>query len=494
MLEMKDIEKGFFGTTVLRGINFGVKRGEVHVLLGENGAGKSTLMKILSGVYQADAGEIMLDGNKVSITEPSQSIELGIGMVYQELSIIRDMSIIENVWLGHMPTIGAGLLDKKKAKKLTQKMFDDLGIDIDINDKASKYDLGVQQIVEIVRVTNQNAKLIILDEPTSSLSDAEVVKLFDIIRRLKAKGVAFVYITHKLSEVFEIGDRITVIRDGSTIGETIDSPNDVTEEQLVKMMVGRSLDEQYPKEYNMTNEALLTVDELSDGKHFNEVSFSVNKGEVLGVAGLVGSGRSNMAKAIYGLGKITDGCITLAGKQYVPKNPRYAIKQGIGLITKDRKDGLLLHMPVYVNIGVSKIGGFADRLGFRHKKEEREEAKKYIELLHIATTDEMKKVRDLSGGNQQKVAVAKWRCNDTNVFIMDDPTRGVDVGAKVEIYKLINSITAGGGCVLLISSDMPELLGISDKIMVMRNGRSVAVLNTKECTQEIILEKAAGSK
>jgi len=493
VLEMKNITKGFYGTVVLRDVNFGVKPGEVHVLLGENGAGKSTLMKILSGVHRPDAGEIIIGGISKQIREPAHSLELGIGMVYQELSLAPNLSVLENIWLGSLPTKGRVFVDWKTAKTKTEEIFKKLDIPINVAKKVSHYDLGLQQLVEIFRVISKNAKLIILDEPTSSLSEIEVRKLFETIKLLRAQGISFVYITHKLDEVFEIGDRVTVLRDGAVIGETMENVRELTKDDLIKRMVGRTLDEQYPKEAAVTDDVSLEVIGLSDGEHFHDVSFTIRKGEVLGVSGLVGSGNSELAQAIFGLRKIKKGKIRLNGKEYDAKTPVEAIERNIGLLTRDRKDGLLQHMPIYVNVSAAQTKGMS-HFGFRLRKKEKAQARDYIDKLKVETTSENKLVRNLSGGNQQKIAVSKWICNGTTLFIMDDPTRGVDVGAKVEVYKIINEITAKGDSVLMISSDMPELLAISDTIMVMKKGEVTAILPASECTQEIIFEKAAGSE
>jgi len=492
MLEMKNITKGFYGTVVLKDVNFGVKPGEVHVLLGENGAGKSTLMKILSGLYRPDGGEIWINGKNCAIREPAHSLKLGIGMVYQELSLAPNLSVLENIWLGALPARGKVFVDWKKAKADTEAIFQKLDIAVDVTKRVSHYDLGLQQLVEIFRVISQDAKLIILDEPTSSLSEMEVKKLFETINLLRSQGVSFVYITHKLDEVFEIGDRVTVLRDGAVIDQTVEDIGTLTKDDLIRMMVGRTLEEQYPKEPAVTEEIMLEVSNLSDGEKFHDVSFQIRKGEVLGVAGLVGAGNSELAEAIFGLRKIKKGSIRLNGSEYTAKDPVRAIRRNMGMITKDRKDGLIQHMPLYTNISVAQQEGMS-QIGFRLRKKEKAQARAYIEKLQIETTSENKLVRNLSGGNQQKVAVAKWICNGSTLFIMDDPTRGVDVGAKVEIYKLINELTARGDGVLMISSDMPELLGIADTIMVMKKGYVSAILPAEGCTQELIFEKAAGS-
>ncbi|MCL2864719.1 MAG: sugar ABC transporter ATP-binding protein [Lachnospiraceae bacterium] len=493
MLEMRNIKKSFYGTTVLHNVNFGVKAGEVHILLGENGAGKSTLMKVLSGVHRPDSGEIMLNGQKCEFREPAHSLKKGIGMVYQELSLAPNMSVLENIWLGNLPKKSKVFVDWKMAKRKAEEVFEKLDIPIDVTKRVSKYDLGLQQLVEIFRVIYQDAKLIVLDEPTSSLSEMEVRKLFETINLLRSQGVSFIYITHKLDEVFEIGDRVTVLRDGEVIGETVEDIKQVTKDDLIKMMVGRDLEDQYPKEPAVTDDVMLRVEHLTDGKNFHDVSFSIRKGEVLGVAGLVGAGNSELAEAVFGLRKIKGGKIYLNGSEYKVKDPVHAINNHIGLLTRDRRSGLIGHMPLYVNISVAQRKSMSN-FGFRLRRKERAQARDYIEKLRIETTSENKLLRNLSGGNQQKVAVAKWICNGTRLFVMDDPTRGVDVGAKVEIYKLINSLTAQGDSVLMISSDMPELLGISDNIMVMQKGRVSAMLSAAGCTQEKIFEKMAGEE
>ena len=492
ILEMRDITKSFYTNTVLHDVNFGVKAGEVHVLLGENGAGKSTLVKILSGVHRPDRGEIILNGKKCEFKEPAHSLKEGIGMVYQELSLAPNLSVLENIWLGNLPK-RYGFVEWKEAKRKTEEIFKKLDIPVDVMRRVSQYDLGLQQLVEIFRVIYQDAKLIVLDEPTSSLSEIEVGKLFETINLLRDQGVSFIYITHKLDEVFEIGNRVTVLRDGYVIGETIEDVNQVTKDDLIKMMVGRTLEEQYPKEVALREEIKVEVSDLSDGSNFYDISFTIKKGEVLGVAGLVGAGNSELAEAMFGLRKIKNGKITIDGQEYTAKDPPKAIRRNIGLLTRDRRNGLLQHMPLYINISVAQLGGMS-KWGFRLKNKDKAQGREYISKLRIETTSENKLVKNLSGGNQQKVAVAKWICNGTTLFIMDDPTRGVDVGAKVEIYGLINQITKRGDSVLMISSDMPELLGISDTIMVMQKGRISAILPAKECTQEIIFEKMAGGE
>lgn len=491
LLKVTGINKTFFETQVLHSIDFDVREGEVHILLGENGAGKSTLMKILSGEYTMDTGSIYINGEKVQIRSPLDSIACGIGMVYQELSLAPNLSVVENIFLGKLPTKN-GFVDWKSAERKTREIFESIGIDIDVTRNVSTFDLGMQQLTEIMRVLNQNAKLIILDEPTSSLSSAEVDKLFDAIRKLKKKGVSCIYITHKLHEVFQIGDRLTVLRDGCKIGETIEDLSTITQEDLVTAVVGRQLKNRYPKEVSLTDEILMEVEGLTDQKNYFDISFQLHKGEVLGIGGLVGSGCSEMLDGLFGVTKPRAGQIKLFGKPYQCENTKQAVRSNIGLLTKDRRDGLLTHMSLVDNIVISRPEKFA-KYGFRKKKAEREAGTSYVEKLNVATDSIFKKVRNLSGGNQQKVAIAKWLCGGTTIYLMDDPTRGIDVGSKVEVYKIINQLTAQGAGIIMISSDMPELLGMSDRIIVMRKGHITAYEEASACTQEFILEKAAGN-
>lgn len=492
LLEMKKIKKRFAGTQALAEVDFEVRKGEVHVLLGENGAGKSTLMKILAGSLLPDEGQICWEGKQVTIKDSFTAISLGINMVYQELTLAKNLSVFENIYLGCLPKKKKlPLIDWKQASNNARVILESLGVDINIKIPLSKYDLGIQQLVEIARAISRNAKLIILDEPTSALSDDEVKNLFETIGILKKQGVSFIYITHKLNEVFAIGDRVTVLMDGHTVG-TVESIHEVNEDKLIKMMVGRTIEEQYPKECNcLFDETIFKVHELSDEKNFMDITFELYKGEVLGIAGLEGSGRTELAEALFGLRNIKNGEIMLGEEILTPKSPKMCIKRRIGFLTKDRKSSLLLHMPIYRNITVASLKIFSV-LGFRRKEKEITAAVEYSKKLKIDTPNVKVNVASLSGGNQQKVAIAKWLCSKANIFIMDEPTRGIDVGAKVEVYKLINQITQKGAGVILISSEMPELLGISDRIMVMKKGRIVANLPINDCNQEVIMQKAAG--
>jgi ABC-type sugar transport system ATPase subunit len=494
LLEMDNIQKRFAGTQALAGVHFEVRPGEVHVLLGENGAGKSTLMKILTGVHQPDEGTIRWHGRPIRIRGPADSLKLGIGMVYQELTLVKNLSVFENIYLGRMPrTRILPFLRWKTAREQAAALLKTMKLDLDIRKPVRSLDLGLQQLVEIARAISRDAKLIILDEPTSALTENEVNLLFETIRKLKSQGLSFIYITHKLKEVFTIGDRVTVLRDGRSI-RTFDSLEGVSENDLIRLMVGRTLEDQYPKEINRRRNVILKVRGFGDGSRFHDISFDLHEGEVLGVAGLVGSGTSELAEALFGLSerKVT-GNIELFGQPYKPTNPTHAIRRRIGMLKKDRKGSLMLHMPIFRNMSVATFGRFA-RWGFRKKKEEMAVSEELVRKLKIDCRDVRQAVGELSGGNQQKVAIAKWICNESRLIIMDDPTRGIDVGAKVEVYKLMNELTSRGVGILFISSELPELLGMSDRILVMREGRLVSDRPASECTQEFIMQKAAGSE
>lgn len=491
LLEMKAMKKRFKATVALDDVNLEVKTGEVHMLLGENGAGKSTLMKILAGSVQPDEGQIYWEEKPVTIMSPADSLSLGIGMVYQELTLVKQMNVIENIHLGRLPKRkNMGLVNWNKVRHDTQDILKKLELSsLDLNKPVNQFDLGTQQLVEIARAISRESKLIILDEPTSALREDEAEKLFTVIRDLKKQGIAFIYITHKLKEVFAIGDRVTVLRDGKTIGT--EKVKNLDEATLIKMMVGRSLEEQYPKEDHVTDEVILQVDSISDDSTIKRCSFRLHKGEILGIAGLEGSGRTDLVELLFGFGKVKDSQITLFGETYTPRTPHYAISRKIAYLTKDRKKSLLLHMPVYQNITVSSPKKYSS-FGFRHRKEELTTAKEYLQKLKVNTNDPQKKVSELSGGNQQKVAIARWLCSQSKIFIMDEPTRGIDIGAKVEVYKLMNQIVKEGGGIILISSEMPELLGMSDRILVMREGNIVGDFHIQENTQELIMQRATG--
>lgn len=494
ILEMRHIKKSFGATKALNDVSFAVYPGEVHMLLGENGAGKSTLMKILAGSLQADSGQIFWEGNEVQIKNPSVAHRLGIGMVYQELALVEQMNVMENILMGNIPTRSkTGLIDWKKATEQSKGILERVGLGgVSIKTRLSDLNLGMRQLIEIAKALSRNAKLLILDEPTSALTDTEVNTLFQIIENLKQQGIGFVFITHKMEEVFRIGNCVSVLRDGSKIGET-KKLEEVNEDDMIHDMVGRVITEFYPKEYNtVPGEKILEVKNLSDKKNFRNVTFHVNKGEVLGVAGLVGSGSTEMMEAIFGLREYTEGEIIFNGKECGHFKPGTSLREGIGMLTKSRSASLLLHMPIYRNITLSNMKDFVAARVFRKKKKELEAAEEYREKLHLHARTILLNAGDLSGGNQQKVVIAKLLCADCKLFIMDDPTRGIDVGAKVEVYHILNELTKNGCGVILISSEMPELIGMSDRIVVARQGTLVGELAAEECTQERIMKKIAG--
>ena len=493
LLEMRDIDKRFGATHALNMVNLDIMPGEVHMLLGENGAGKSTLVKILAGSLQADNGKIFWQGNEVRFKKPQDAFDIGIGMVYQELALIDEMSVRENILLGNLPRYGkTSFVNWGAAEAKAREVLAEVGLEnINTHRKLGSFNLGIRQLIEIAKTLSRRAKLIILDEPTSALTEAETERLFGIIRGLKAKGVSFIFITHKLDEAFSMGDRVTVFRDGKKIGDT-QHMSETKEEELITKMVGRPITEFYPKECNATSDVILGVENFSDGKYFHNVNFELRAGEVLGIAGLVGSGATEVAEALYGLYKHTNGKITYMGKQFTPSQPSESLKLGIGLLTKNRRSGLLLHLPIYQNVTLSNAIDFVKWKFFRKKKEEVAKAKFYADQLRIATPSYKLKAGTLSGGNQQKVIISKLLCATCKLFIMDDPTRGIDIGAKVEVYKLINELTRAKCGIILISSEMPELIGMSDRIIVARDGTIVANMDIKDCTQEIIMERIAG--
>jgi ABC-type sugar transport system ATPase subunit len=494
LLEMKDIDKYFGATHALEKVSLDIIPGEVHMLLGENGAGKSTLMKILAGSLRADSGKTYWKGGEIEFNKPQDAFDAGIGMVYQELALIDHLNVTENVLLGNLPRYGkSAFVNWKEAEKKARSVLAEVGLEnIDVRRRLGTFNLGVRQLIEIAKTLSRNAKLIILDEPTSALTNAETETLFGIIRGLKEKGVSFIFITHKLDEAFRMGDRVTVFRDGKKIGDT-KSMSETREGEIITRMVGRPITEFYPKERNVVaGETVLSVENFGDGRYFHDVSFTVRAGEVLGMAGLVGSGTTEIAETLYGLFRHKSGKITYMGSPFDPSKPSESLKKGIGLLTKNRKSGLLLHLPIYQNITLSNSVDFVKWKIFRKKREELEKAKYYGSQLRISAPSYRLKSGILSGGNQQKVVISKLLCAKCKLFIMDDPTRGIDIGAKVEVYKLINELTRSKCAVILISSEMPELIGMSDRIIVARNGAIVANLDVENCTQELIMKHIAG--
>ncbi len=489
LVELKHIKKSFPGVKVLEDISIQFFPRNVHVLLGENGAGKSTIIKIIAGIYQPDQGEVVIEGTPRCFTNIRQSQELGISVIHQELSVIEDLTVYENVFLGRELKKGA-FADSDRMIKETQKLLDD--IDVDIDPKAYIRDLnnGAKQMVEIIRAVSQNSKMVIMDEPTSSLSDHEVMSLFKVIQKLKKENVAIIYISHRLQEIMEIGDTLTVLRDG-TLVRTL-PVSDVTEDQMVKMMVGREISNYYykpvaPKEH----EEVLEVKNLTRGNAFKNVSFRLYKGEVLGVAGLIGAGRTEVMRAVFGADPYDSGECFLYGKPYHAKTPKDTIQKGLGLIPEDRRSqGLLLEKNVKENTSLVALYETSNH-GFIDFDWEKRESIEYIKRLGIKTPSELAITKNLSGGNQQKVVIAKWLLAESKILIMDEPTRGIDVNAKSEIYELMKEFVEKGGSIILVSSELPEVIGCSNRIMVMREGVVSGFLDETEATEERVMSFAS---
>ncbi len=491
VLEMRHIRKTFPGVVALDAVDFEVRRGEVHVLLGENGAGKSTLVKILSGAYSKEGGQIFLGGREVEIRSPKQAQELGVGIIYQELNLVPHLSAGENIFLGREPTLVSGIIDSRKLYDAAQSILDDLGVDIPARKKVRDLGIAQQQMVEVAKALSVDARILVMDEPTSALTEKEIKELFAAIRRLKGKGVSIVYISHRLEELFEIGERVTILRDGKYVATH--SVKDTTRPELIRLMVNRELTEHFPKQSSCTRKEILRVEHLTRKGGFRDISFSLYAGEVLGIAGLLGSGRTELARAVFGADRIDSGRIFLKGELRSIRSPRGAIRRGMGLITEDRKtQGLILGLSVRDNICLPNLDRFAALGIVSHRKEERA-LEPVVRELRIKTPSLDQKVVYLSGGTQQKVVLSKWLLSNADVLLFDEPTRGIDVGSKVEIYQWMNRLTAGGAGIVMISSDLPEILGMSDRILVMHQGEMVKELPREEATPESILRFALGA-
>ena len=490
VLELYHIRKTFPGVVALDDVRFELRRGEVHILLGENGAGKSTLVKILSGAYLKTAGQIILDGQETDIKNPRHAQELGIAIIYQEFNLVPQLSAGENIFLGQEQIHASGLINQREIIASAQGILDDLGAEIEARKPVSELGVAQQQMVEVAKALSQDARILIMDEPTSALTEQEITELFNTIRKLKQKGVSIIYISHRLEELFEIGDRVTILRDG----KYIDTRNiaDVTKSELISMMVNRELKSHFPKLRAAKGEEVLRVSGLSIKGVLYDISFSIHQGEVLGIAGLLGSGRTELASSLFGVSKIDSGEIYIRGKRQRIKSPRRAINLGIGLLTEDRKSqGLIMILSTKDNICLPSVERFS-RLGFVDTKEETQAATRYVRDLRIKTPSLHQQVMFLSGGNQQKVVISKWLCCQADILIFDEPTRGIDVGSKVEIYQLMNRLTARGAAIMMISSELPEILGMSDRIVVMSQGRIAGEFSAGEATQEKILHCALG--
>lgn len=486
-LELKGICKSFPGVKALDNVNIALRKGTVHAIMGENGAGKSTLMKIINGLYKRDAGTILLDGKTVVFSGPRESSAAGIAMIYQELNYFGELTVAENIFMRRQP-MKHGHVDWKKmyvdAKKILQE--NNMG---NLSPKTKLKDLPIAtiQMLEIVKAVAFNAQVIIMDEPTSSISDKEVDFLFDTIRRLKKKDISFLYISHKIEEIFKIADDITIIRDGQTISS---GPVDIfTEDSIIAAMVGRPIENIYPKQYISPGEIAFEAKHLSTEGMFDDISFYVRQGEIVGMEGLVGAGRSEVCRAIFGLDPLESGEISIEGKKYVPKDVTHAIKSGILMVTEDRKkEGIFGCRPCRENITVTSL--HINRGWFINLKKEKDEAVEMAKRMNVKFAGIETRIDSLSGGNQQKVILARWLMLKSKLLILDEPTRGIDVGAKLEIYNIMTDLAKQGYAILIISSELPELLGMCDRLYIMSQGRMAGMLNREEFSQERVMAMA----
>lgn len=491
ILEVKNVSKSFPGVKALNSVNLNVRKGTIHALMGENGAGKSTLMKILIGIYTADEGEVWFKGKRVNFQNTNEALHSGISMIHQELNPVPYMTVAENIFLGKEPLKFFGrLVDFEKINQKTKELLDTLEIAINPKSKMVDLSVGQMQMIEIAKAISYDADLIIMDEPTSAITEREVAHLFRIVEKLRKDGVAIVFITHKMDEVFKITDYTTVFRDGQFIGEK--ATKELKKEDLIQMMVGREIDQLFPKQKAEIGEVVLSVQNLTRNGIFEDLSFDLRKGEILGFAGLIGSGRTEVLECLFGVTQKTHGRVFLKGKEIEIRTPRDVIKQGMALLTEDRKlTGLYLVLSVLNNIIMANIKEY-EKYGLLNNKEMRKAGLESKQLLQIKTPSLEQLVLNLSGGNQQKVLVARWLLTQPDILILDEPTRGIDVGAKAEIHRLMSGLAQEGKSIIMVSSEMPEILGMSDRILVMHEGKKSGELLRSEATQEKILHLATG--
>ena len=489
-LEMKGITKHFGGVKALTDVSLSVEPGEIHALIGENGAGKSTLMKILSGAYQRDKGQIFIDGQEVKITNPKESKDLGIAIIYQEFMLAPDLTVAENIYIDKLSG-GKGLIDWKKLQGDAKAQLEKLGFgDIDPRAKCGSLSVAYQQVVEICKCLTRNAKVLVFDEPTAVLTFSEIQKLFEVIKKLRDEGVSIIYISHRLEEIFELSKHITILKDGTYV-DTVDTAS-FDKQRLVNLMVGREMTEMYPPRNAKIGDVVLKVEDLHAGKLVDGVSFDVKAGEVLGFNVLVGAGRTETIRLIFGADKKESGKVYYFGKEVNWKTPGQAIKEGFGLLPEDRKkQGLLLNQSIRVNTTLACLKNVTNHGVIQHAKEKEyvKELLKSIQTKYGSTEDD---ASSLSGGNQQKIALAKWIAADCKCVVFDEPTRGVDVGAKTEIYKIINNLAENGVAVIMISSEMPEIIGMCDRVVIMRNGKVTGELQKEELTENMMIKYEMG--
>ena len=489
-IEMRGIDKSFGSNQVLKQAGFTLESGEVHALMGENGAGKSTLMKILTGVYTKDAGTVLVDGKEVNYKNPQEAEKAGIVFIYQELNVMFDLTVEENLFMGKEIHGKFGICDKKAMQKKAQEALNILGVNISPKTVMAELSVGQQQMVEICKALMADAKVIIMDEPTAALTQSETVALFKVIESLRKKGVSMVYISHRMEEIFELCDRITVLRDGSYIG--VKNIPETNMNEIVKMMIGREIGERYPSRNVKIGKEVLKVKELTRKGTFHDVNFSVRAGEVLGVSGLMGAGRTEIMQAIFGNLSYESGTIEIDGKEVKISNPRQAMEHGIGFITEDRKtEGLMLDKSIRENISLCNLRRIS-KSSVISREAEKNMVAEAIKDLHIKCFGSYHECNNLSGGNQQKVVLAKWILTNPKILILDEPTRGVDIGAKKEIYSIINKLAAQGVAIIMVSSELPEVLGMSDNIMVVREGEVRGIISYEEANQERVMTLPTG--
>lgn len=491
LLEMRDITKIFPGVCALDNVSFQLGYGEAHALIGENGAGKSTLMKVALGSYRPDTGEMSLKGEPFSPKSPADALNRGISMIHQELTLVPDMTVAENIWIGRENSFKkAGLISPKKRAKATQELLSQLGIDLDPDVVVAKLSVAHMQLVEIARAVSYNSDVIIMDEPTSALTNREIDKLYEIVNDLIAHGKSVIFISHKLEELFTICTKITVLRDGQFVA-TEDTKN-VTQDELIRMMVGRKLENLYPKEDTETGDVALEVRNLNRPGYFEDVSFSVKRGEVLGFCGLMGAGRTEIMQSIFGIDKAASGEILVDGKAVKVKSTKQAIQNKMAMVTEDRlRRGAIHKLSVKTNISLAYLDSIT-HFEFVDRKQETEDCQRMVKAMDIRVASINQEIGSLSGGNQQKAIIGKWMLTEPEILILDEPTRGIDVGSKSEIYRLINSLAQAGKAIIVVSSELPEIMGICDRILVVRNGRIVAESTRGEFNQENLMKHAFG--
>ena len=497
ILIMEDIVKTFPGVKALDHAGIRLKKGEVHALIGENGAGKSTLMNILLGSYPYDEGRIIFKGQEVHFKTPHDALQAGISMIHQEISLIPSVSVGENIWIGREDNFRHGvLINTRERDKAAQDLLDQLGIHIDAKKICRELSVANMQLVEIARAVSYNSDIIVMDEPTSSLSDAEIEILYKIIHDLAAKGTSIIFISHKLEEIFEACDRVTVMRDGQYISDH--NTNEITQPELVTKIAGREIKDMFPKMDSQIGDVALEVKNFNSGKTFKNISFEVHKGEILGFCGLVGAGRTEIMRAVFGIDKFDSGEVFLEGKKLDIKSPADAIENGLAMVTEDRRgSGIISGLPVKYNISLAyldKICGGLGGLSFINKGQEDQDAEEMKKKLDIKAATLNQVIGSLSGGNQQKAIIARWLLSDPKVLILDEPTRGIDVGSKSEIHRLISQLAVDGMAVIMISSELPEVMGMSDRILVVREGEIAGEFQRGEFTQDALMQCAFGAQ